>query len=279
MLVVNRVHDASTVTACFATNPVKLLIPRSRGNCVCTYVSSFGGGFVPGDQTRLDVRIGPGARCFIGTQASTKIYRNPGLLPCGNSTNALVGSNGVLVFAPAPVQPFAESCYDQRQQFELGTGAGLALLDWFTSGRSARGERWRFKSFSTRNEVRWAAPGPGLITNGTAPLSGPAFVDACRLDNQDGSLSLPQRSGRWNCFATLLLIGAPFQGAADLMLEETGAIPPGRRASLLVSASRIRQGAVLRLAAEQPADVEDHLRRHWPKVTKVLGDDPWSRKF
>ena len=258
---------------------MKLLSPRARGQCVCTYLSNFGGGLVAGDQTRLEVRVGQNARCFIGTQASTKIYRNPQALPCGHLTTATVESKGVLVFAPAQVQPFAESRYEQRQQFRLGPGAGLALLDWFTSGRSARGERWRFAHLSTRNEV-WCGPGSAAVpdANGMERRQAPVFIDACSLEEADGSLAAPHRTGRFNCFATLLLIGAPFQNDAERILEEIGCLPVVQRGSLLMSASKVRHGAVLRIAGEQPGEVEDYLRGQLAELAKVLGDDPWSRR-
>jgi urease accessory protein len=275
ILEVNCVAAESTVTASFATSPMKLLSPRARGRCVCTYLSNFGGGLVAGDQTRLDVRVGQNARCFIGTQASTKIYRNPHALPCAHVTTATVESGAVLVFAPAQIQPFAESRYQQRQQFRLAPGAGLALLDWFTSGRSARGERWRFAQLSTRNEV-WCAPASSAVSavNGI-----PVFMDACSLDEADGPLAAPHRTGRFNCFATLLLVGAPFQNDADRVLGETGCLAVVHRGSLLMSASKVRHGAVLRLAGERPEEVEDYLRGQLTKLASVLGDDPWSRRF
>src|ERR1700743_2023110 len=67
-LTVECVAGQRTVTSAFARNPLKLLTPRARGQSVWAYTSSFGGGFVAGDETRLDLRIGSGARCFLGTQ-------------------------------------------------------------------------------------------------------------------------------------------------------------------------------------------------------------------
>src|SRR4029453_14212228 len=110
---VTLVSQESAVTSAFATSPMKLLTPRSRGRSVWAYGSSFGGGLVAGDQTRLDLQLGPGARCFLGTQASTKVYRNPGLRPCGHETDAILAAGSLLVFAPDPVQAFAQSSYTQ----------------------------------------------------------------------------------------------------------------------------------------------------------------------
>lgn len=126
---VQLVFGESTVVSSFATNPMKLLAPRSRGQSVWAYTSSFGGGLVAGDQTKLEVQLRPGARCFLGTQASTKVYRNPASLPSGHETRATLEAGSVLVFAPDPVQAFARSMYSQRQRFDLAPDASLVLLD------------------------------------------------------------------------------------------------------------------------------------------------------
>ncbi len=60
-LEVAMVSGESTVTSAFASSPMKLLAPRSRGKSVWACTSSFGGGLVAGDQTRLD--ISPRLRC------------------------------------------------------------------------------------------------------------------------------------------------------------------------------------------------------------------------
>jgi len=266
-LEVSMVFNESTVTGAYASSPMKLLTPRSRGRSVCAYVSNFGGGLVAGDQTRLDLRLGKGSRCFVSTQSSTKIYRNPSLLPCDHETRAYLDSDSLLVFAPAPVQPFADSSYVQRQQFHLAPGAGLVLLDWFTSGRRARGERWAFARFATRNEVWQSAAAEECV-----------FLDSLRLNSDDSNLASPYCTGRFNCFAMLLLIGAVMKAPAVRILEETSALPAPRRAAVLISASPLKDGAILRMAGEEVGEVEKHLRRCLEPLSDLLGDEPWSRR-
>src|SRR5258708_14015519 len=103
-LEVKLVFGESTATSVSATSPLKLLTPCARGKSVWAYASNFGGGLVAGDETRLDLRIGPEARCFIGTQASTKVYRNPPQLPCSHTTRAALEKNSLLAFAPEACQ-------------------------------------------------------------------------------------------------------------------------------------------------------------------------------
>ena len=328
MLEVESVSGQSAVTSAFASTPMKLLTPRSRGQSVWACTSSFGGGFVAGDETRLDLRIGRGARCFLGTQASTKIYRNPRALACGHVTQATIEENALLVFAPDPVQPFAGSSYTQRQTFRLGAGAGLVLVDWFTSGRAARGERWAFNRFQSRNEV-WSAPlhepdrraGVSPAPAGTAnePLARtrspgrrdarPAlpdsrlraveslaarnergkerekifgeclFLDSLLLDSATEPITSPHRTGRFNCFALVLILGEPLQPAASGLLAEVSASPVKRTTPLVASASPVRHGAILRVAGESVEQVGQELHHHLQFAAALLGDDPWARKW
>lgn len=264
-LEVDLVFGQSTATAAYAVSPLKILTPQARGRSVWAYTSSFGGGLVAGDQTSLDLRLGSGSRCFIGTQSSTKVYRNPSALPCGHKTQAMIESDAILVFAPDPVQAFAESSYTQQQEFKLAPGAGLVLVDWFTSGRSARGERWAFQSFQSRNEVFFGGQR--------------AFLDSLLLGASDGDLNEAQRMGRFNCVAMLLLIGPPLKAASDTLLQAIAGRPVEKRAALACSASPVRGGALLRVAGEEVETVRRELSGHLTFLRDILGDDPWARKW
>ncbi len=261
-----QVAGASAVTAAFASSPMKLLTPRSRGPSVWAYTSSFGGGLVAGDQTELDLEIGPGARCLVGTQASTKIYRNPGARPCGHRTSAELAEDSLLVFAPDPVQAFAGSTYAQRQEFRLAASANLVLLDWFTAGRTARGERWEFDHFQSRNDVHVA--------------DHRVFVDSLLLAPANGSLAGSHRLGRFNCVAMLLFIGSTVAAIATRALENIADRTVEQNATLIISASRITAGGtVIRIAGESTESVGRELHHHLQPLTALLGDDPWARKW
>lgn len=265
LLTVELVHGQSAVTSAFARSPLKLLTPRARGESAWAYTSSFGGGFVAGDETRLELRVGAGARCFLGTQASTKIYRNPRRRACGHVTQATVERDALLVFAPDPVQPFADSSYTQRQNFQLEANAGLVLVDWFTSGRAARGERWAFNRFQSRNDV---------FVSGER-----IFMDSILLDPVNDLIISPHRLGRFNCFALLLLTGEVLQTAAAGLLADIAARPVRRSEPLVVSASPLGNGALLRVAGESVEQVGRELHHHLKPLSALLGDDPWARKW
>lgn len=260
-LKVEIVHGLSSVTSAAASSPMKLLTPVARGKSAWAFTSSFGGGLVAGDQTQLDLSVGPGARCFLGTQASTKVYRNPAARPCSHTTKANLAAGSLLVFAPEPVQAFAEAYYTQRQEFHLAAGAGLVLADWFTSGRAARGERWAFARLESRNEI---------FIDGECAVLDPLLLS---------STEVPKRMGRFNCLATLVLIGAPAKSAAESVLHEVAARPVERGAGQVCSVSPVRDGILLRIAGTEVQAVRQELQQHLGFAGELLGDDPWARKW
>lgn len=264
-LEVELVFGQSTATSSSATTPLKLLTPCPRGQSVWAYVSNFGGGLVAGDETRLDLRLGPQTRCFMGTQASTKVYRNPLQLPCSHTTNATLGDGSLLVFAPDAVQAFAGSNYRQHQEFHLTQNAALLLVDWFTSGRAARGERWAFNHFQSRNDV---------FLDGRR-----IFVDSILLDANSGPIDSQHRTGRFNCFAMMFLTGELLREAAAAVMAEVSSRTVNRSANLLCAASPVSDGTVLRIAGEDTESVSHELKRHLKSLSALLGDDPWSRKW
>jgi urease accessory protein len=169
------------------------------------------------------------------------------------------------VFAPDAVQAFAGSSYRQRQEFHLTKRAALVLVDWFTSGRAARGERWAFDRFQSRNDV--------FLEDRRI------FVDSVVLNSESGPMHSSHRTGRFNCFAMMVLVGEALEKAAADLMAEISTRPVERHAALLYSASPIQHGAVLRLAADDAESVSHELRRHLKAFSELLGDDPWSRKW
>lgn len=279
-LEVDLVAGQSAVVAAWASTPLKLLTPRVRGPSAWAYLATFGGGLVAGDQIHLDLRLGAGARCFVGSQSSTKVYRNPAGRPCEHVTRAALGGASLLVWAPDPVQAFAGSQYRQNQQFCLAPDAGLVLLDWVSSGRVARGERWAFSKYQSRTEIyrkrdfRFGEPG---VANSWADEQ--LVVDALSLDSADGPLNDPHRMGRFNCLATLLLVGPQLSEPAQRILERIGQYPVTPRSTLVYSVSPVNGGILVRLAGEHLEAVASEIRRNLAFVPELLGDDPWARKW
>jgi urease accessory protein len=223
-------------------------------------LATLGGGLVDGDAVHLDVEVEGGAAGLVGTQASTKVYRCPASA-CRQDTAAQVGEGALLVLIPDPVACFAEARYDQSLRVALSASASLVLVDAFTAGRVARGERWDFRRYASRTEIHRAG----------APL----LHDAIVLDPEHGDLRA--RMGRFDAFATVVLAGpavAPLvQAARDLPA-------PSLRASLREAASPLGDdGVVLRLAGASVEEVGRAVRARLSGLGGLLGDDPFARKW
>ncbi len=260
---VGKVRQRSVVLSSWSRTPLTILTPRASGDSVWGYTSSFGGGMVAGDETRLDVRVDGDARCFLGTQASTKIYRNPNHRPCSHELDARLGPKALLVLAPDPIQCFAESSYEQFQTFDLADDANLVLVDWLSSGRAARGERWAFRRYMSTNQVRHDKK--------------VVLHDALRLEER--GLANRFRTGRFNCLATVVLIGPELKGFSADILQKIQDLPVLPNSDLIIAASPLQGGAILRMAGISVEQVARAIQSHLGFVGQLLCADPWSRKW
>lgn len=262
---IEYVRGQSAATSVWASSPLKILVPRSRGRSVWACLSSFGGGLVAGDEVQITLSQGEQTRCFLTTQAATKVYRNPSGRPCGHQLEAHLGHGAFLALMPDPVQAFKAASYCQRQRFWLAPQSGLVLVDWLSSGRAACGERWAFDRFESRNEI--------FLTETRV------LIDSLLLDPAEGALEGTYRMGRFNCLALVVAIGEPVRGAAADMLAQAANVPAPQKAGLAISASPITDGVLLRLAGENPQEVAWEIRRRLAFASSLLGGDPWCRKF
>jgi urease accessory protein len=242
-----------------AASPLRLLTPRNHGDGAWVYLATFGGGLVDGDHLEVHLDAEPDTTCMLGTQASTKVYRSP--RGCSQRLEARVAQGAAIAILPDPVVCFEQARYSQQIDVSLESGASLLLLDGYSCGRSARGERWRFGAFCSRTTIARA----GVR----------AFVDATRLDPAHGSL--PDRMGRFDAILSLVAMGPRFSSVADVM-QDAATTAPSNRA--VVAVSRLAPDATLiRVAAECFEDASRPLRASFSALANVLGDDPFARKW
>lgn len=221
--------------------PLKLISPprnHQQDRSVLVFLLSYGGGLVGGDSVNLTIEVQRDARLSIVTQGHTKIFKSatPDIVT-RQTLNVTVEDGAALCLLPDPVQPFAESVYEQTQIFRLsGPGASLCLLDWVTQGRSARGEDWDLVKWIGRNEVWWSsgdAAGATTTTMGQVhghTKGGRLLVrDAVKLDGR-ASLSAAASDLRstmhgLGIFGTLILRGPLTRTLGDFFVAEFAALP------------------------------------------------------
>ena len=259
------VAGRTVVTRAYAENPLKLLLPRPRERAAWVYTSGFGGGLVAGDEVALDVKVGPGASCVLTTQSATKVYRCPGDKVCRQELRATVARDGFLVLAPDPVICFADSAYEQRQRFDVAAGGSLVVVDWLSSGRRMRGERWAFRRYSSRLDIH---------LGGEQVLCESLLLDSSRLP-AGGEF----KTGGFDCIAVVALFGEKLVDAVNALLAMIAEQPfePGQE--LLYAGSPVRDGAVLRVLGSTPELVGRYLKEKLDFLAEHLGETPWSRKW
>jgi urease accessory protein UreH len=260
--------------------PLKLISPRSPGQpCSSVFMMSYGGGLVGGDQINLSVDIEEGCKLALLTQGSTKIFKQKKLdnvqaspSHTSQSLRVNIADGALLALLPDPIQPFADSCYNQYQTFELHPNANLLLLDWVNSGRPARGENWSFTAFRSRNDIFEAA----------------TDTDKNRLALRDTIIlnsSVAQSMYPHECFATVIFRGPLLKSFSASVVEKFKNEERVRRPSAFRgpqkeratwTAGMVRDGCcVVKIAGERGELVKDFLSELLvvEEIEKLLGRD------
>ncbi|KAH8997578.1 UreD-domain-containing protein [Lactarius akahatsu] len=261
------------------TYPLKLLSPRVQQDGVAiVYMITYGGGLVCGDRISLSANIEQDAQLVFLSQGSTKVFKaRPGvraavpvtLRTLGATTTVTqqrlevsIAAGGALYLLPDPVTCFRDAAYHQVQTFRLARGASAALLDWYTSGRRARGEEWAFARYYSINEV---------------------FVEASPLPRR----TLADRMGPYACYATLFLYGPRVQGVVRELEERMRAatvFQVREPLDVLWSLSPVRgeagnEGRIVRVAGKETEDVKKWLSDALRGLVDVIGGEVYSKIF
>jgi urease accessory protein len=257
----SRSGKATVLRRRFAMNPLKLLNPRNHGCGAWVYSSTYGGGLVGGDAIDIRAQVDVGATGFLSSQSSTKIYRS--LANASQTLRVSIAAGGLMVVAPDPIVCFKDSHFEQEQEFTLAADANLILVDCLCAGRTANGERWAFRNYESKITV---------TQDGVTLL-----YDALRLNPEQGGIE--SRMGRFNAFATIVLIGPRIESAGTKLQAAIAAMPVVRGANLICACSPFRNsGTLLRILGVSVEEVSRKIQSCLSFVPDLLGDDPWSRK-
>jgi urease accessory protein len=246
-------------------SPLRLLSPRHHVKAAWIVAGSYGGGLLARDRLGIDLQCRAGTTTILSTQASTKVYRaSSGPGASGQRLTATLAALATLISWPDPVTCFAGARYEQAQSFHLEPSSSLLAVDWLTSGRMARGERWEFNYYSSRTTVH---------VNGELKIH-----ETLTLDPRDGSLDAPARAGGMNCLGVAWVIGPQFDAAAQALLQRLARSPIDPRRDVLFAISSLTGGAVIRFAGRSTEAVTRWLRQQLKEAVDVAGFDPWSRR-
>ncbi|KAF8421023.1 UreD urease accessory protein-domain-containing protein [Tirmania nivea] len=204
--------------------PLKLISSSEpTGKCLTIFILSYGGGLVSNDKINLKVVLEESVKLCLLTQGSTKVFKlRPGDTLTAQTMIVDLAPHSALLLLPDPVQPFGASVYSQTQTFNLpkDNTASLVILDWVSEGRTARGEKWELKKFSSRNDL--FEEGHEDLPNGRRLLLRDSLIlhgdDSDHAGNR-GPESLSSKLGGLSCVSTLIIRGPRFTNLAASILR------------------------------------------------------------
>lgn len=137
------------------TAPYKVMTPFQKTNGgIAVMPLCASAGIMEGDCQELDFQVGEGSNLEVLSQSFDKIHR----MGEGQATRhicAEVEKNSVFYYYPQPVIPFRDSAFESRMDIRLeDETAHLFLADVISCGRVAFGERFQYRKFASRVEVR-----------------------------------------------------------------------------------------------------------------------------
>ena len=204
-----------------------------------------------------------------------------------------IAAGAALFLLPGPVTCFRDAAYHQSQTFHLARGASAVLLDWYTSGRRARGEEWAFAKYYSANEVFVGSVRTArdvVLLDGAA--GSPVLSGGGGDDDGDGGhgQSLPRRTladrmGPYACYATLLLYGPRVQGVVRGLEERMEKIRVFRMKEPLEVVWSLGpvhgsgEGRVVRVGGKETEDVKKWLADALRGLVDVIGDRVYSNAF
>ena len=195
-----------------------------------------------------------------------------------------VAAGGALFLLPDPVTCFRDAAYHQSQTFRLTRGASAVLLDWYTSGRRARGEEWAFAKYYSVNEVfvdGVRSARDVVLLEGPGSAGAPAAQTQTMLPPR----TLADRMGPYACYATLLLYGPLVEGVVRTLedrMQKMTVFRVREPLDVLWSLSGVHGdagGRVVRVAGKETEDVKRWLCEALSGLVDVIGGEVYSRIF
>ncbi|KAJ2454221.1 hypothetical protein EV183_001706 [Coemansia sp. RSA 2336] len=233
------------------------------------FILSYGGGIVHGDRILVHASVHPGCALLLLTQGSTKVFRQRNTPVQDDQSyqtmHLQVASNALLCVLPDPVTCFKGARYNQRQAVNMQRGGSLVLLDWMTSGRMSRGERWEFQKYFSVNVVRVDEE--------------LAIRDALLLEDR-----VAEKLANLDAFAYLIILGPAVEFIASRLLKkhQDERIRPSRstQPSIKWSVSPIShahfQGITVRAACDNTDELKAWIKSQLEPLQPIVGDSAWS---
>lgn len=151
----------------------------------------------------MQILVDSGTTLVLLTPSSTKIYKQVGQLSSGQFMDVTVRDGAFFAYLPQYLTLYSDAVFSQKQRIHLTSTSSLIWLDWITSGRLSRAEKWMFKYFAS--EIK-------IFIDDVLQIA-----DPWRLQDSPVS-SLANRVGPYLSYANMFIIGPKTLQMRDAML-------------------------------------------------------------
>jgi|GEM_PF-3433755 len=200
---IQYVQGKSRVVNLFCNAPLRLLHTAGYKAHVELVTSSFGGGFLQGDNVTLKLRCNENAKMVLRSQGNTHIYKNTDDRISVQNISGILEKNSVVSVCMDPVVMHKDAQFRQSQSWQLHQSSSLLLVEWLHSGRSESGERFMFDAFYS--DVKLEVSGKSILDE--------RFRCDCHLDAPDNF----NRFAHLNIAMNIYLIGDRFEQIVELL--------------------------------------------------------------
>lgn len=118
----------------------------------CYYIMNPGGGYVDGDQYKIDLQLSKQAELLLTTQSATKIYKTPNR-PVIQEVNITLTEGSLLEYLPDPIIGYRNSRYKQKTVVHMEQGTCYIATDIITSGWDPEGRLFSYDLLELKTEV------------------------------------------------------------------------------------------------------------------------------
>jgi urease accessory protein len=147
-MIFERDGEKTVLAESFSRMPFRTFPPfyaQSQG-CAYTYIVNPTPGFLGGDRVRVEIALRQGAHGFIASPAATKVLK-ASRDHAEQTTHITVSDGATLEYVPAYVIPFGGARFKQKTVVHMERASTCLVLDWFTTGRTGRGESLAFDEY------------------------------------------------------------------------------------------------------------------------------------
>ncbi len=241
-LEVEQCSDASRLTVCKATAPLRIVNPRVPGPGCHVLVSHYGGGLLEGDHVGLELCCCQGTKLNVGSVGNLQVYRSRSE---GSSQHVrgVLEKDALAVFSPDTVVLHSDSVYKSFQEWHVHPDACLLVAELMTGGRLEAGEWFAFREYTSAMSVFVAQR---LVLHD-------AFV--FRPDATD--YGDPAVFAGRAYFLSVYMVGNRWANLADLISEELLHLRAAQEATILASIHPVAHvGYIMRAVSEKKNELD-----------------------